>query len=113
MRDFVEMGLWPRSMSTMNEAEISMMQAERATAWLAEKWTGGKNCPICQTENWTVTGAMVMQSYGVGDKGQSRDVFPVFHAVCTSCGFLRTFNAVIAGLTDPFVNIESGEVSGG
>ena len=100
-------------MSTMREADLANLQAERATAWLEEKWTGSKNCPICQRENWTITGVMVMQSYGVSERGQSSDVFPVFHAVCTTCGFLRTFSAVIAGLTDPFVNLESGEVSGG
>lgn len=99
-------------MARVNEVDLIELQTDRATKWLAEKWTGSKNCPICQKDHWTITGVMVMQSFGVTATGQAGDVFPVFHAVCTTCGFLRSFNAVIAGLTEPLVDLDSGEVSG-
>jgi ribosomal protein L32 len=81
----------------------------RAEAWLAEKWTGSKECPICGHSDWAITAAMELRQFNLGQPSVLEPVFPVFHAVCTTCGFLHTFSAILANVA-LFADEDSGEV---
>lgn len=86
--------------------DVRASERSRGAAWLAEKWIGSKNCPICSSDAWTVTEVSLLRIAG----GDGREYFPVFHALCTVCGFTHSFSAVLAGVTAPPVDPESGEV---
>ena len=94
----------------MNEPDRVKLEVDAASSWLAEKWTGSKNCPICQQANWSISPTMGLQELYRGEGERRHSAFPVFLAVCTTCGHLHAFSAVVAGVADLVIDPESGEV---
>lgn len=70
-----------------------------AVQWL-EKWWKDRTCPICGHNTWSITNVFEMREYRGGELvlGNQSQLFPVFLAVCTTCGYTNTFNAIVAGI---------------
>ena len=79
-------------------------------AWINEKWVGEKKCPICQKNRWNIAEEItISNTYSkkkVVEVGASR--LPVFSIICSNCGHVLFFNAVLSGLVSP----EKGDVGG-
>lgn len=80
--------------------------AARTVAWLLEKWTGPKTCPICQAEKWSA-GPWTSELPGRVEWGGGGRAFPVVVVTCMNCGYELLFNALVMGLRSP----PSGEAS--
>ncbi|WP_155918451.1 hypothetical protein [Marmoricola sp. URHB0036] len=84
-----------------NQDERRSGERERAIAWLDEKWTGSRACPICGTVQWTITEAVEIRPWEEGNlvfSGGS-GTYPLFQLICNNCAFTRLFNAVMSGVT--------------
>lgn len=75
----------------------------RALEWLESKWTTPKLCPICSTNQWTVTELIEARSFEGGNLiiGGGSGLFVFFQVICTNCGFTHLFNANLAGIVEP------------
>jgi hypothetical protein len=71
-------------------------QRERSWHWLDLHWKGSHVCPICSSNTWDVGDVCELRGFMIGD----RPAFPVFPLVCTSCGYTRLFNALLADVVD-------------
>lgn len=83
------------------EARVQNEKA-RAIAWLNEKWKGSKACPICLTDKWSPTEVLEMRQHEGGNMiiGGGSSLYPLFQILCTNCGYVHMFNAVISGVLD-------------
>ena len=97
-------------MRRMSDPDRQNLEIDAASAWLAEKWTGSKNCPICQNADWSISPTMGLQELHNRTRTSQGSTFPIFLAVCTSCGFLYSFSAVVAGVASLVFDPNSGEV---
>jgi hypothetical protein len=88
-------------MPKVTEAE-RQRRRDVALAWINSKWTASKSCPICASNNWTMTDVYEWREYAGGDLLLSAPspLFPVWGLVCSVCGFTHTFNAVITGVIE-------------
>ncbi len=75
---------------------VGPIPTERLTRlrdYIASKWTKPGNCPVCDTETWTITDITVMPLLFKKERS-----IPVFAVYCDNCGFMRFFSAVKSGL---------------
>lgn len=85
----------------MEDRELrAQAERARALAWVNEKWTASKICPICATNTWSITEVLEIKQYEGGNivLGGGTATYPVFHVMCANCGYTHTFNAVISGV---------------
>jgi hypothetical protein len=70
-----------------------------AAAWITEKWKGSRECPICGHTDWAAFTAYELREYEAGDLvvGVGNQVIPVNPLTCTTCGYMRLFNAFVTG----------------
>jgi hypothetical protein len=64
------------------------------TDTLNRRWSQSKQCPICGTEEWSVSGI----PYALQQIGSPNAILPLYPVTCTSCGHTILFNAFAAGL---------------
>ena len=79
------------------------MQGERALAWLNEHWTMPRGCPICGSSDWQVGQVGEIRQYNDGNLilgGPGGGVIPTFPVVCTTCGYIHLFSALLTGVVD-------------
>lgn len=71
----------------------------KAVEWVNQQWKGNKQCPICDSNDWTVNDSLVevreMADY-------APNILPIFTITCNVCGNTIFFNAIIAGLIPPY-----------
>lgn len=56
-------------------------QVDKLLEVLAQKWGEGRNCPYCQSSNWSVGNELLRISRLRGDRFQ-----PFFGVICDTCG---------------------------
>jgi hypothetical protein len=71
------------------------LEAEReaAVAWLAEKWTQERVCPICGTSDWIIADAAQLPLYGDSDR-----MYPLIPVGCKNCSYTHLFNGIYMGV---------------
>lgn len=94
----------------MDEAERIAAEKQRALTWINEKWKGGKDCPICTSNNWAVEGVVELRPYQGGSLviGGVTGSYPVAQLICATCGYTHFFNAVLSGIVVP-ADYEDGD----
>jgi hypothetical protein len=71
-------------------------QAEKAVAWLNEKWGNHRACPYCTNDVWQVDSTLVrIQPIHSRVAGLA---YVAFMVICDNCGHTVLVNAVAAGL---------------
>jgi len=80
--------------------ELTEEQMEQFQSWLAERWTGTKECPICATNNWTLGSHLVSPTIYRSGGGLVIGglAYPLAMIICSNCGYTNFFNAVLIGL---------------
>lgn len=76
-------------------------QRQAARAWVEEKWTQPKACPICGTNSWLFTEAGSIDTLNAGSvqpMGRLTGVWPIFMVLCRNCAYTMFFNAIFAGV---------------
>jgi predicted nucleic-acid-binding Zn-ribbon protein len=72
---------------------------DKALQWLNSKWQSKKNCPICDSNNWSVSNNLVeLREYSGGNLRIGAPVYPLYSITCLECGHTLLFNALIAKL---------------
>jgi len=100
-------------MPEVNEDERTRRR-EAALAWVNTKWTTSHQCPICRSNQWTVSDVYEWREFSGGDLYlmAGSPLFPAFGLVCQTCGYTFTFNAVVAGLIPGRPARDEGESNG-
>jgi hypothetical protein len=85
----------------MDDDKRRELERARAAKWLEQKWTNpDKTCPICSTNNWSITEVLELRGYMGGNivLGGNVPLFPVFQLICSNCAHTYTFNAALSGV---------------
>lgn len=84
-------------------------QAERAIAWVNEKWAAPvKTCPVCLANQWQVGDVSELRRFeGGGLVVGGGNILPTFPLVCLNCGYTMLFNAVVSGVLRPDVRVQA------
>ncbi len=84
-----------------------------ALEWVEARWTESKRCPICGHTDWSVATVYEMREFEAGDLvvGVGNQIVPAFPVSCTTCGYIRWFNAVHAGVIPSQTPAEGGASS--
>lgn len=55
---------------------------------------------MCAHDQWSISEVLETKQHEGGDLiiGGGTSTFPVFHVICTNCGYTHTVNAVISGV---------------
>lgn len=70
--------------------------------WIRKNWTKPTECPICGSDDWGISDQIIeMRSFSL-----SHPVYPLFFVYCKKCAHTIFFNAVIAGLVGPKLNVK-------
>ncbi|HEX3842665.1 MAG TPA: hypothetical protein VHU85_17875 [Acidimicrobiales bacterium] len=79
--------------------KIKNEQRARAADWLNTKWLNvTKQCPICISNQWSVSEVVEVRPYTGGGLALGGPVYPTFMVICGVCGYTMFFNAIIAGV---------------
>jgi len=79
-----------------DESGSARDRVQKVFAWIAEKWKGPRQCPICAQERWSVQELMsrlptVSQESGINlARG-----YPQILVICENCGYTLSFNAIV------------------
>ena len=83
-------------------------QVEHLKKWIDQKAVD-MTCPICTKATW-IPGSLILTPPARG-KGKSMVIggrtYPMVPIICTNCGYMHFFNALIVGLEEP--DIKPGE----
>ena len=81
-------------------AKLTKEQSEAALAWIKRHFATPRNCPVCRNTNWTLGDRLVAPTPFQADGGwiMGGTAMPMLALICTTCGYTRFFNAVLAGL---------------
>lgn len=72
---------------------------ERMVQWLNEKWVQAKTCPICTSNQWSVSEEpLELRPFKRGGLVIGGPVYPLYSLTCRVCGNTLLFNAVVAGV---------------
>ena len=63
---------------------------EAAQAWIQAHWHGGKACPLCAANHWSISPELLAIP-------MARQSVPLAAMTCLDCGYMMLFNAVVAG----------------
>ncbi len=66
---------------------------------LQQKAKGLPTCPVCTVNSWSVGAQSLTFLIGPGFK-LGGEHFPVVPLVCSNCGFVRLFSAMVVGLEE-------------
>ncbi|GAA0189858.1 hypothetical protein GCM10008944_01760 [Cytobacillus oceanisediminis] len=85
--------------SQMNAPRDEDADQKTALAWLNQKWTGSRQCPICTQSTWETSPVVESRGFTGPDMVIGPGpVVPYFYATCQNCGYMHTFNAIAAGV---------------
>lgn len=89
-------------MSADEKPTWTTSQKQRIEKWVEEKWEGSKPCPVCNTNDWNVSGNPAYVSVGSPDGEMFLgDNFPFFVILCKNCGYTFFVNAILADIGFP------------
>lgn len=74
--------------------------AERALAWVHEKWGDDKKCPMCGHVTWNLSAVGGLLPWKPPDGVTFQFMYLVAPIACTNCGFVAFLDATVAGLRD-------------
>jgi len=70
--------------------------------WVNQKWKGQKICPICGENSWGVFDNLwELRAFSQGNLNLGGPIIPLAALACKNCGYVMTFNALLAGLIEP------------
>lgn len=77
------------------------LDTDKALAWLAKHWDKSHDCPICGSDNWTISDDVVeVRRFRGGALGVGGPLYPYLVVTCSTCGHTHFFNALVAGLVE-------------
>lgn len=87
-------------MAKEDEGNLSAEDKAEIQKYLDEKWTGQKECPACNSNNWLVgddfvTPIILGKGGGLMLGGTT---YPQFMLICSTCGYTHYFNAIVGGI---------------
>ena len=82
--------------------KLTKPDIEKIAGWLNEYWQGEKICPICHSNNWTISDEIYeFRAFHGGRLVVGGPVFPAVGIICTVCGHTLFFNAIKLDLVKP------------
>lgn len=78
--------------------EGSKIDPEKLAAWLEQHWKGEKRCPICQSNNWSISESALELREWKRNSFQVPSYRVVAMLQCLVCGNVIFINPFIAGL---------------
>jgi len=77
--------------------EMSQAQKDHVHAWIQNKWTGPKECPICGVEQWERSDHIFMSPAVNGGNVflTAGPIYPFVMLICKNCGYTHLFNALV------------------
>lgn len=83
---------------------LSEEDQERVVAWIQERWTRSKECPIDGSTQWEVSSVAIAAPVAhVGVGVDLARVYPIVPVTCSTCGYTVFFGGVKVGLFPPEV----------
>lgn len=84
---------------TRESAELTSDDLQKVEGWFRSKGIV-LTCPICKSSNWGSFGHIVApMTYSPGAFQIGGTSYPTVNLVCTNCGSIQAFSAVLLGLT--------------
>jgi predicted nucleic-acid-binding Zn-ribbon protein len=84
---------------TVADNDLTPEDKAEILAWLRDRWSTQRSCPICSHNNWVVGGHLVTPIITRDGGIQLGSVsYPYFMISCSNCGHTHFFSAVIARL---------------
>jgi hypothetical protein len=87
-----------RHMPEPDKTELSEEQKQIIIREIQAKWTGQRTCPICGTDSWVLAPHLTTPQRLAGTTGGLQiggTAYPTAMLVCSNCGFVHHFNAVV------------------
>jgi len=86
-------------------------QKELVDKWVAEKWKGYIECPVCQHGKWGINSEIFeLRSFHGGQLSVGGPVAPLVAITCRNCGYTLQFNAMQIGIVKTPQHQRSAEI---
>ena len=81
--------------------EFTDPEKKRLAEWAEKHHIHDVECPVCDSTSWEFTNHFFKGSVASSVSGMLNPVaYPSFGAVCTNCGYMMQFNAVLTEIMD-------------
>src|SRR4051794_21061059 len=75
---------------------------DRMQAWLEAWFRRGAipRCPLCGNAEWSIDDVVELREFREGRLIMGAPVLPAVPVTCERCGYMRLFNAIVAGVVE-------------
>lgn len=84
--------------------ETLLSTGQLVEAYIKTKWAGAVPCPVCKHDDWTIGDVFdaPVRTEAPQEPGLPVQVYAHVPVICTTCGYTMLFNAVWAGVAEPW-----------